>query len=94
MGFKGINYLINKYSITHRSKKKRHTDWAYSVKYRDNFTCQDCGYHGKGNKDRFLQAHHIKPKSLFPKLKYDLKNGITLCHWCHKKRDKETLTHI
>jgi len=30
-----------------------------------------------------IQAHHIFPKSKFPELAYDLKNGICLCMNCH-----------
>lgn len=79
-----ITYLQRRYSINNRPINKL-SDWAYHVKYRDNFTCQDCG--SKPKHKRFVQAHHIKPKSLFPKLKFDVRNGITLCHWCHKKRE-------
>lgn len=64
------------------------TDWAYGVKYRDNFTCQDCG--AKPNNPMLLQAHHIKPKRKYPKLQFDISNGITLCFECHKKADLET----
>ena len=30
-----------------------------------------------------LQAHHIRPKSLYPELAYELRNGIMLCLSCH-----------
>lgn len=32
-----------------------------------------------------LQVHHIRPWSKNPLLRYDIKNGITLCRTCHKK---------
>jgi hypothetical protein len=58
-------------------------DWRMSIFKRDNFQCQNCG-----NKNN-IQADHIKPISLFPKLIFDLNNGRTLCKECHKK----TLTY-
>lgn len=63
-------------------------NWSRAIKIRDNFTCQDCGirsHKGLGYSVK-LHSHHIKSWSKFPKLKYDLKNGITLCNSCHKKR--------
>jgi 5-methylcytosine-specific restriction endonuclease McrA len=56
--------------------------WRFSVFQRDDFKCTECNKKGKT-----LQAHHIKPFSLFPELRLDLNNGITLCLSCHKKTD-------
>lgn len=30
-----------------------------------------------------LQAHHVRPKSLYPNLAYSLANGVSLCLGCH-----------
>ena len=57
-------------------------EWRNAVFSRDKFVCQDCLVKGKR-----LQAHHIKPYKLFPELRHELKNGITLCLDCHKKTD-------
>ena len=51
--------------------------WAKTVKELDNHKCAFCGSTEK------LEAHHIRKKSLFPELKNDIDNGITLCHKCH-----------
>lgn len=56
--------------------------WRYKVFIRDNFTCQGCGQYGGK-----LHVDHIKPFSLFPKLRLSLKNGRVLCIPCHKKTD-------
>jgi len=46
---------------------------------RDNFICQECGY---SNKDIMI-VDHIKPKSLYPELKYVIDNLRTLCPNCN-----------
>lgn len=58
-------------------------EWRREIFRRDKFTCQKCGDNKGGN----LQAHHIKTFSKYPRLRYKLKNGITLCRECHKKTD-------
>jgi hypothetical protein len=55
-------------------------EWRKAVFGRDNFTCKDCGQYGGA-----LQAHHIKRFSEYPKLRFEITNGITLCKTCHKK---------
>lgn len=56
--------------------------WREAVFKRDNFTCQVCGIRGVR-----LNADHIKPFCLYPKLRLDLNNGRTLCVPCHMKTD-------
>ena len=56
--------------------------WSKRVKERDNYTCQNCG----GTKN--LISHHIKYANKYPKLRYDISNGITLCRSCHPKIHK------
>lgn len=57
-------------------------EWRNAVYKRDKYVCQGCGK--RGGK---LNAHHIKPYKKYPELRYNLKNGITLCIDCHKKTD-------
>jgi len=56
--------------------------WRNRVFKRDNYICQMC--FGRGGK---LQADHIKPFAFFPKLRFVLSNGRTLCVECHKTTD-------
>lgn len=59
--------------------------WRTSVFERDDYTCQNCGIRGGNGKRVILEAHHIKPFSYFPDLRYEVDNGLTLCKSCHLK---------
>lgn len=45
---------------------------------RDDYTCFVCGTRGCR-----LAAHHLEPWALYPDLRYDLANLVTLCKECH-----------
>lgn len=55
-------------------------EWRAAVMERDDFTCQQCGQRGGD-----LHAHHVKPFSKYPDLRWELSNGQTLCVACHRK---------
>lgn len=63
---------------------KEYTEWRANVFNRDNFTCVMCGQVGGE-----LNAHHIKEYAKYPKLRYEISNGVTLCKECHKKIHKK-----
>lgn len=57
----------------------KYKNWRKKVFERDNYTCQECF-------NRLdLVAHHKKPWRDYPKLRYVVSNGITLCRKCHSK---------
>jgi len=57
--------------------------WREDVFERDNYVCQICGFFSGQGKHIDLHPHHIKPFSDFPDLRFDVKNGVTLCRNCH-----------
>jgi len=38
-----------------------------------------------------LEAHHILPWSQYPELRYETKNGITLCHYHHPRKNDDVV---
>jgi len=70
-------------------RDSRYLKWRISVFERDNWTCQFCGLrsHIGLGKSVYLEAHHIKGWAKYPKLRYYIDNGITLCLKCHKLTD-------
>jgi len=60
--------------------------WRKDVYRRDNYTCQLCDKIGG-----MLNAHHIRKWSEYPKLRFDINNGITYCEKCHIKIHEEII---
>lgn len=60
--------------------------WRKAVLDRDHGVCRRC--HDTGN----LEVHHIKRFGSNPESRWDVSNGITLCHNCHvlfRNREEE-----
>lgn len=62
-------------------KSIEYIEWRKSVFIRDNRMCVLCG-----STDR-IEADHIKPFSTYPESRFDINNGRTLCHECHRATD-------
>jgi len=62
--------------------------WENDVKIRDGIKCKKCGELGGRNKYYNIvgvTAHHIYNFYDYPKKRFDIKNGVTLCIKCHEK---------
>lgn len=97
-GIKPWNYGLSGYKVNNKTKpqprgehhwnwkgngsdrcKVEYVVWRKKVYERDNYTCQHCNKVGGK-----LNAHHIKEWCNYVDLRFDIDNGITLCHNCHK----------
>lgn len=58
-----------------------YSSWRMQVYERDDFTCQSCG----DSQGRNLEAHHILGFTKYPKMRFVVENGVTLCQKCHRK---------
>ena len=56
-------------------------NWRQRVFKRDKFRCQWCAITGV-----YVEADHIFSFAFYPKKRYLLENGRTLCRLCHTKR--------
>ena len=78
------NYIEDR-SLLKKDNKRNdsaYREWSKSVKKRDNWKCKI------NNKDCFgkVIAHHILGWSLYPELRYQINNGITLCQAHHPRK--------
>ena len=64
-----------------------HREWSIQVKSRDKWKCKI------GNSDCLgrLESHHILSWKDYPELRYEVSNGITLCHLHHPRKKEDEL---
>jgi len=80
--------------ISDRTKLKKDRLKMYDTKYKywmlevKNRDCWKCKINNKDCKGR-LEAHHILGWQSHPELRYQVNNGITLCHAHHPKKRAE-----
>ena len=70
-----------------KKSSREYTEWRKAVFERDNYTCQKCGTRAGRGKNIVLHPHHLKSKSKYPELMFNINNGLTLCKSCHKTTD-------
>jgi len=83
-----IHFLINPQSLfkTPHGRKKL-SEWSRTVRKRDK-KCLKCGSKQK------LEAHHIYPKSIYPRMWLRVDNGVTLCKKHHRVSNEAIHHHI
>lgn len=91
MGEKNGNWISNRTLIIGRHNRDFHDpeykQWRKNVCNRDDWKCKidtaDC----KGR----LEVHHILGWKNHPELRYEVNNGITLCHFHHPRKRKDEM---
>ena len=63
----------------------RYKQWKKEIHTRDKAKCRIANEDCSGR----LEAHHILPWSESPELRYEVNNGISLCHYHHPRKRKE-----
>ena len=85
--FAGINHprWIKDRSLIKKQEERNNPNdkqWKYAVYKRDNFKCKIANQDCNGR----LEAHHILGWTDYPELRYEINNGITLCHAHHPRK--------
>lgn len=87
VGEKSGRWIKDRSKLAKRQKRNdtAYKEWRKKVWLRDNFKCKidnpDCA--GR------LEAHHILGWTAYPELRYEVNNGITLCHFHHPLKKTE-----
>lgn len=86
-GVKNPRWIMDRTKLVKRQERNdsAYKEWRHAVWERDEFHCRignsDCN--GK------IEAHHILGWSEHFELRYEINNGITLCHAHHPKKRAE-----
>lgn len=64
-----------------------HKIWSKSVKNRDGWKCKI----SNGDCSGRLESHHILGWKSHPDLRYQINNGITLCHFHHPRKHSDEM---
>jgi hypothetical protein len=68
-----------------RRNDPAYKEWRRQVWLRDCFKCRIVSTECNGH----IEAHHILAWSDYPELRYEINNGITLCHAHHPRKKSE-----
>lgn len=67
--------LLNRYRI--ELNPKNDIQWSSIIKSRNGNKCIYC------DETDHLDAHHLAPKAIYPSLRFNINNGITVCKGHH-----------
>lgn len=78
---------LKTYANSDNRRSPRYRDWRNSVCNRDSLKCKINNADCNGR----LEVHHILGYEQYPSLRYDINNGITLCHGHHPRKRADEL---
>lgn len=79
----GLDRYRKTQTFTSGRRSSKSKNWSRLVKDRDGNKCMHCG------SIKRLHAHHIVPWRIDEMKRFDVSNGITLCHWCHDTEERK-----
>lgn len=74
-----------KHSFKDERRSSIYNTWRRDVCNRDNWKCKISNQNCNGR----LEVHHILGFTQYPELRYEINNGITLCHAHHPRKRAE-----
>lgn len=87
-GEKHYRWLSDRTKLAKKQERNDapYKEWRKKVWERDGWKCRILNHQCSGK----IVAHHILGWTRFPELRYEVNNGITLCHFHHpRKRNDE-----
>jgi len=83
-GSKSVNWIKDRTKLKTQGDRRSYaySNWRKEVWKRDNFTCRIKNNDCKGR----IEAHHILGYAEYPELRYQINNGITVCHFHHPRK--------
>lgn len=81
------NWIADRSKLAKRQQRNdyAYVEWRKSVWLRDNYKCKIANPDCAGR----IEVHHILGWTAYPELRYQLNNGITLCHAHHPRKRAE-----
>lgn len=77
--------LLKRYKGSEEKRSPAYKYWRTQINRRDNFKCRIADNNCEGR----LEVHHILSWRDFVELRYQINNGITLCHAHHPRKRAE-----
>ena len=89
MGCNNPNWIADRSLLAKRQERNdpAYKEWRKLVWIRDNSQCKINDNECVGR----IEAHHIDSWKNFPELRYEVENGVTLCHYHHPRTRKNEL---
>lgn len=83
----GKNHYNWRGGLTPERQSGESVRWRKHCLKRDDYRCFDCGEVKKGQ----MEVDHVYPFALFPRLRFELRNGEIVCRECHDIRTTKVM---
>ncbi len=82
-------YILDRNKLVKKQERNdtAYKEWRKKIWLRDGYKCKIANPDCKGR----IEAHHILGWKDYPELRYEVNNGITLCHFHHPRKRKDEM---